>query len=139
MLFVSTFTSDRSLDPELWAVIWQARPPSTLALHAAYNLGDNRRIFVWEGSTPADLQFMDLFNEIGVLQTSPAFDRTTGWQFAFAGDIDGFRASLEGRGMRGSRLEAMIDLRSRGVRARTTAAARRAAREWVTEQEAVGG
>jgi hypothetical protein len=138
MLFVSILTSDRSLDPELWALIWHAKPPSTLTLHGAYNLGDNRRVFIWEGSTPADLQFMDLFNEIGVLETSPAFDRTTGWQFAFVGNLDGFRESLEARGVRGPRLEAMMDLRARGVNAKTTGAARRAAREWVAEQEAMG-
>jgi hypothetical protein len=134
MLFVSTLTSDRSLDPELWAVIWQAKAPPTLTLRGAYNLGDNRRIFIWEGESAADLQFMDLFNGIGVLETTPAFDRTSGWQFAFAGDIDGFRASLESRGARGRGLEAAIDLRTRGLNAKTTAAARRAAREWAAEQ-----
>jgi hypothetical protein len=77
---------------------------------------------------------MDLFNGIGVLETTPAFDRTSGWQFAFAGDIDGFRASLESRGARGRGLEAAIDLRTRGLNAKTTAAARRAAREWAAEQ-----
>jgi hypothetical protein len=134
VLFISVLTSERSLDPELWAVVWQAKAPPTLKLLGAYNLSDNRRIFIWEGDTTADLQFMDVFNEIGVLQTTPAFDRTSGWQFAFAGDIAGFRAGLEARGTQGRRLEAAIDLRTRGLNARTTAAARKAAREWVGEQ-----
>jgi hypothetical protein len=139
MLFISTLTSERALDPELWAVVWQAKAPPTLKLLGAYNLSDNRRIFIWEGETAADLQFMDVFNEIGVLQTTPAFDRTKGWQFAFAGDIEGFRANLEARVGPGRRLEAAIDLRTRGLNARTTAAARKAAREWAREQGEVGG
>ena len=138
MLFVSTFTSDRSLDPELWAVIWQARAPKTLKLLGAYNLAGNKRIFIWKGESPADLQFMDLFNHVGVTETSPAFDRTAGWQFAFASDLEGFRDGLISRGARPERIEPAIDLRRRGMTAPTTEAARRAAREWVAEQEQAG-
>jgi hypothetical protein len=137
MLFVSTFVSDRERDPELWAVIWHGKAPPTLKLLGAYNLAGNRRLFIWEGETTADLQFMDLFNTIGVLETTPAFDRTAGWQLAFAGDIDGFRENLLARGGRGDRVEAAIDLRSRGLHAPTVEAARRAAREWVAERGAV--
>ena len=56
MLYVSIFTSDRERDPELWATIWQGTAPPTLKLLAAYNLGDDRRVFIWEGEGAADLQ-----------------------------------------------------------------------------------
>lgn len=91
MLFVSILTSEREKDPELWAVIWQGQAPPTLQLHHAYNLAGNKRVFVWEGESAADLQFMDRFNEIGVLETHPTFYRTLGWQQAFSGDLEGFR------------------------------------------------
>lgn len=78
MLYVSRFVSDRDRDPELWVTIWQAEAPPTLNLIGAYNLSGDERLFVWEGETTADLQFMDRFNQVGRLETSPAFDRTTG-------------------------------------------------------------
>jgi hypothetical protein len=90
MLYVSRFVSDRDRDPELWATIWQAKAPPTLNLIGAYNLGGDERVFIWEGDTVADLQFMDSFNDVGRLDTSPAFDRTVGWQNAFTGNIEAF-------------------------------------------------
>ena len=68
MLFVSIFTSDRTRDPELWATIWQGNPPPSINLIGAYNLGNNMRVFIWEGESVADTQYMDRFNEIGVLE-----------------------------------------------------------------------
>jgi len=139
MLYVSIFTSDRERDPELWAVIWNAKAPPTLTLRGAYNLGDNRRLFLWEGESAADLQYMDRFNQIGALVTTPAFDRTSGWQCAFNQDLDAFRAlgqSRQGAASRGQnqRGERAIDLRRRGVEAPSIEAAKRAARAWQDEQ-----
>ena len=140
MLYVSIFTSVRERDPELWAAIWNGKAPPTLTLHGAYNLGDNRRVFIWEGETVADLQYMDRFNHVGRLETTPAFDRTAGWRCAFAQDLDGFvslvarRAEAEGRG--GDQLgERAIELRRRGIEAPNIHAAKRAARAWQAEQE----
>ena len=139
MLYVSIFTSDRERDPELWAVIWNAKAPPTLKLLGAYNVADNRRVFIWEGETVADLRYMDRFNEIGRLETAPAFDRTAGWRCAFAQDLEGFRAlvtSPDGAAARGAnqRGERALELRRRGMQARTIEAAKRAARAWQAEQ-----
>jgi hypothetical protein len=139
MLFVSLFTSDRERDPELWAVIWNAKAPPTLKLLGAYNLSDDRRVFIWEGEGVADLAYMDRFNQVGRLETSPAFDRTAGWRCAFAQDLEGFRAlgaRGEGAASRGpnQRGERAIDLRRRGIEARSIDGAKRAAREWQAEQ-----
>ncbi len=54
MLFVSILTSDRSHDPELWATIWQGEPPPSLELISAYNLGNDKRVFIWNGESLAD-------------------------------------------------------------------------------------
>ena len=139
MLFVSLFTSDRERDPELWAVIWNAKAPPTLKLHGAYNLSDNRRVFIWEGEGAADLAYMDRFNQVGRLETSPAFDRTAGWRCAFAQDLDGFRAlgsRGEGAASRGphQRGEQAIELRRCGIEALSVEGAKRAARGWQAEQ-----
>ncbi len=134
MLYVSIFTSDRERDPELWAVIWNAKAPPTLTLHGAYNLADNRRVFIWEGETVADLQYMDRFNHIGRLETAPAFDRTGGWRCAFAQDLDSFGTNLAGRGASPAAVERALDLRRRGVQARGIEAAKRTARDWQAEQ-----
>jgi len=139
MLYVSIFTSDRERDPELWAVVWNAQAPPTLTLHGAYNLSDNRRVFIWVGESAADLRYMDRFNHVGRLETTPAFDRTDGWRCAFAQDLEAFRAlvtSAQGAGSRppNQRSEQSIDLRRRGIEARTVEAAKRAAREWQQEQ-----
>ena len=139
MLFISHFTSDRERDPELWAVIWNANAPPTLTLHAAYNLGDDRRLFIWEGESAADFTYMDRFNQVGRLETSPAFDRTAGWRAAFAQDLDAFRAEVSGGPGSASRppnqrTERGIELRRRGMEARTIEAAKRAARQWQAEQ-----
>ena len=139
MLYVSILTSDRAKDPELWATIWQGSPPPSINLIGAYNLGNDKRVYIWEGNTLADIQFMDRFNEVGVLETYPAFDRTEGWRAAFAKDIDGFRARLEGASaMASASVESAIDLRSRGMNAPNRNAARAAARQWVAEQESRG-
>ena len=139
MLYVSILTSDRAKDPELWATIWQGSPPPSINLIGAYNLGNDKRVYIWEGNTLADIQFMDRFNEVGVLETYPAFDRTEGWRAAFAKDIDGFRARLEGASTTASAsVESAIDLRSRGMNAPNRNAARAAARQWVVEQESRG-
>ena len=136
MLFVSILTSDRTRDPELWATIWQGDPPPSINLIGAYNLGNDKRVFIWEGETVAGAQFMDRFNEVGVLETSPAFDRTFGWRAAFAKDLDGFRQNLlAGRPSAGHTVDSTIDLRSRGMNAPNRHAARRAARQWTAEQE----
>ena len=135
MLFVSILASDRARDPELWATIWQGDPPPSINLIGAYNLGNDKRVFIWEGETVADTQFMDRFNEVGVLETSPAFDRTEGWRAAFAKDIDGFGERLR-RGA--STAAAGVDLRTRGMNAPNRHAARAAARQWTAEQEAAG-
>ena len=134
MLFVSIFTSERERDPELWAVIWNAKAPPTLTLHGAYNLADNRRVFVWEGETVADLQYMDRFNTIGRLETAPAFDRTAGWRCAFAQDLDAFGDNLTQRGQSPAAVERAVELRRRGVQAGNVEAAKRAARAWQEEQ-----
>ncbi len=136
MLYVSIFTSDRERDPELWATIWQGTAPPTLTLHAAYNLGDDRRVFIWEGEGAADLQFMDRFNQVGVLETSASFDRTEGWQAAFAGDLDRFAAM--GNRMETAQGRAAVDLRRRGLEAPNPYVARRRAIEWMMEQEEEG-
>ncbi|MDP6455642.1 MAG: hypothetical protein QF898_20360 [SAR202 cluster bacterium] len=133
MLYVSILTSDRSQDPELWATIWQGNPPPSINLIGAYNLGNDKRVFIWEGEELADIQFMDRFNEVGVLETSPAFDRSAGWRCAFAKDIDTFREGLRRAGR--EQQEAAVDLRTRGMNAPNRHAARAAARAWTEEQE----
>ena len=139
MLFVSILTSDRTRDPELWATIWQGSSPPSINLIGAYNLGNDKRVYIWEGESVRDAQFMDRFNEIGVLETFPAFDRTAGWRAAFAKDIDGFRARLESApSTAAASVESAIDLRTRGMNAPNRIAARAAAREWVAEHESVG-
>ena len=132
MLFVSIFTSDRARDPELWATIWQGDPPPSINLVGGYNLGNDKRVYIWEGETTADLQFMDRFNEVGVLETSPAFDRTNGWRMAFAKDIEGFQDFYE-RSNRPN-MERALDLRRRGLNAPTREAARAEALRWQEEQ-----
>jgi hypothetical protein len=138
MLFVSIFTSDRARDPELWAVVWQGTAPPTLKIHGAYNLAGNKRVFVWEGESAADLQYMDRLNYVGLLETQPAFDRTEGWRQAFAGDVEAFRQDLERRGARAAVIEAAIDLRRRGHEAPNLEAARRIGRDWQAAQAARG-
>lgn len=134
MLFVTILHSDRARDPELWATIWQGKAPPTLKLHAVYNLLTDTRIFIWEGETPADARFIDRLNHVGQTTTSIALDQTTGWQHAFAGNVDAMRAWFEQRGMRPEQIDAAIDLRRRGHEAPNLEAARRAARDWQEEQ-----
>lgn len=138
MLFVSILASDRARDPELWATIWQGDPPPSINLIGAYNLGNDKRVFIWEGETVADTQFMDRFNEVGVLETSPAFDRTEGWRAAFAKDIDGFGERLRRGASTAAGVESAVDLRTRGMNAPNRHAARAAARQWTAEREAAG-
>ena len=134
MLYVSILTSERARDPELWATIWQGESPPSIKIIGAYNLADNRRVFIWEGESIADLQFMDRFNEVGVLETHPAFDRTYGWQMAFAKDLDNFQQAQVRRGRSLAEIESAIDLRSRGMNAPNRYAARAEARRWQEEQ-----
>ena len=135
MLFVSILTSDRSRDPELWATIWHGQPPPSLELIGAYNLGNDKRVFIWNGESIDDIQFMDRFNEVGVLETSPAFDRTTGWIAAFAKDIEGWRSENRRAGRTDQEIDINVDLRHRGMTAPNRHAARAAAREWTHERE----
>ena len=82
---------------------------------------------------------MDRFNEIGVLETFPAFDRTEGWRAAFAKDIDGFRERLERSSSTAARsVDSAIELRELGMKAGSRHEARLRARLWVTNQEGHG-
>lgn len=117
--------------------MWQGKAPATLKILAAYNLASNKRLFIWEGEGRADVQYIDRLNEVGVLETFAAFDQTGGWQCAFAGDLDGMRQWFLDRGRTPAQIEAAMDLRSRGHYAASTIAARKAARDWVAEQEAL--
>ena len=134
MLYVTILRSDRERDPELWAIMWQGKAPPTLKLHAVYNLLTDARVFVWEGETIADARYMDRLNLVGETTTSIALDQTTGWQHAFAGDVEAMRAWFEARGMRPAQIEAAIDLRRRGHAAPNLEAARRAAQDWQDAQ-----
>lgn len=145
MLYVSILISDRSRDPELWATIWNGQAPPSITLHGAYNLGNDRRIFIWEGESTADIQFMDRFNEIGLLETFPAFDRTAGWRTAFSKDINAFRDNrirnstnlnlLTEPGKYQDELDSSVDLRTRGMNAPNRHSARAEARKWISERE----
>ena len=140
MLFVSILTSDRSRDPELWATIWQGESPPNVKIIGAYNLANNKRVFIWEGESAADLQFMDRFNHIGLLETYPAFDRTAGWQLAFAKDLDTFEQQLlERAGRYREQVERGIELRRRGMNAPNRYAACAEARRWQEEQATASG
>jgi len=78
---------------------------------------------------------MDKLNQVGVLETCPAFDQTVGWQLAFAKELDSFAEwLLERRGRPREQVERMIDLRRRGMNAPNTYAARTEARRWQEEQ-----
>ncbi|MDA0771167.1 MAG: hypothetical protein O2821_13255 [Chloroflexi bacterium] len=81
---------------------------------------------------------MDRFNEVGVIDTSPAFDRTAGWQMAFAKDIEGFRQLVEGNRPYFPQIERAIDLRTRGMNAANREAARAEAIRWQEEQAQTG-
>ena len=143
MLYVSILTSDRNLDPELWAVIWQANMPDDLTLHNAYNMAGNKRLFIWETDSVNGLQFMDNFNHIGELVTYPVFDRSDGWKAAFAGDIETFRdvqhKNMSKRNILPDRAEqhinSAIELRKGALESPTREAARRHAREWIAARE----
>ena len=138
MLYVSILTSDRSRDPELWATIWQGGSPPSIKVIGAYNLANDKRVFIWEGESVADLQFMDRFNYVGVLETYPAFDRTEGWQQCFAKDLDTFAARmLERAGRNREWAEHAVDLRRRARNAPNMEAARATARQWQEEQAQV--
>ena len=136
MHYVSILTSDRNLDPELWAVIWNAKAPDDLHLLCAYNLAGNKRVFIWEADSVSALQFIDNFNHIGTLETYPAFDRSDGWRAAFAGDLEAFEKHLyETAANRGisaeqaeQRITESVTLRRGGLEAPTRGAARRFAR-----------
>ncbi len=138
MLYVTILTSDRARDPELWATVWQGKAPATLKILHVYNLLTDKRVFVWEGESVADARYMDRLNEIGETQTFTALDQTTGWQHAFAGDVEAMRGWFAERHLPEAAIETAIDLRRRGHEAPNTLAARRAARQWVAEQEARG-
>ena len=140
MLFVSILTSDRSRDPELWCTIWQGESPPGIKVIGAYNLANNKRVFIWEGESSADLQFMDRFDHIGVLKTYPAFDRTVGWQLAFAKDLDTFeKRLLERAGRYREQVERAVELRRRGMNAPNIYAACAEARHWQEEQAQAAG
>lgn len=79
-------------------------------------------MFIWEGETTEELQFTDCLNDVGVMDTSPAFDSTIGWQKAFAKIIEGFRNSAHRRNR--PRLEQAIDLCRRGMSTLTREAVR---------------
>lgn len=136
MLFVSILNSDRARDPELWATIWQGDPPPSINLIGAYNLANNKRVFVWEGESTGDVQFMDRFNEVGVLETHPAFDRTRGWRAAFAKDLEGF--ARIGRETGRAEIESAVELRRRGMEAPNREAARSEALAWQRERAGEG-
>jgi hypothetical protein len=146
MIYVSILTSDRNLDAELWAIVWNRRLPADLQLLHAYNLAGNKRLFVWETDSVAGLQFMDAFNYVGELVTYPAFDRTSGWMAAFASDIEAFRQanrdSMRRSGVPEAEIEGRmapnVELRGGAMAAANMFEARRFAREWQARQAGEG-
>jgi len=135
MLFVSILTSDRSRDVEFFAAIWFGLARPSIKIIGAYNLANNKRIMIWEGESAADLQYMDKFNQIGVLETYPAFDRTEGYRQAFAKDIDSFAKPRLARGGPGVKaVERGIELRRRAMEAPDLYTALSMARKMQAEQ-----
>lgn len=136
MLYVSILRSDRARDPELWATLWQGQAPPGLTFLAVYNLENDTRVFVIDADPAGAIGWLDRLNAVGQLTTTPAFDRTAGWQQALARDIDAFTKSMVERF--GAEGEKQAQLRQRAVAAPNVFAARRLAREWVAEREAEG-
>lgn len=130
MLFVSILTSDRARDPELWATLWQGKPAPSITIKGAYNLTNNKRVIVWEAESPADIQYIDRLNEVGLLETYPAIDRTEAFQATFSKNLDGFREALEGRGISEKQIESAFKLRKQSHEAPNRHQAREQAKEW---------
>ena len=80
MLYVSILQSDRERDPELWATLWQGEAPKGLEFIAVYNLQNDTRVFVTKADPPQLIGWLDRFNAVENIITTPAFDRTDGWQ-----------------------------------------------------------
>ena len=133
MMYVSILTSDRERDPELWATLWQGEAPKGLEFVAVYNLQNDTRVFVIEADPPQLIGWMDRFNAVGNIVSTPAVDRTEGWRDGLAGNIDAFTKRLVER--YGPEGEKQAELRRRTMEASNPFAARRVALEWTSERE----
>ena len=111
MLFVSILTSRPDARPGTMGDHMAGQSTSEHRTDRRVQSGQRQAcLHPGRGESVADTQFMDRFNDVGVLETSPAFDRTAGWRAAFAKDIDTFRNNLmAGRPSAGHSVESTVD------------------------------
>lgn len=131
MLFVGTFTNDRSKDDEFWAVLWQGPPPpSDFRLVAAYNMLTDERLIVFEATTTATIRWLDRLNLVGRFESRPVLDQTQGYESLFARDFEAFRTFLGARGQSDGAIDRAVAFRRAMHEAASVPSAIEAARAW---------
>jgi hypothetical protein len=136
VLCVSRFQPDPGRGPEFLACLWQGDVPSDLRLHRwLYIEGDRREmLLLWEGDDAAKAYVERAFGGFGVLRTETVTDATPGLRACFERDLDAFRRWLSERGTAADQIATQLEVRRRGLEARSQEEAVVAARAWAAAQ-----
>jgi hypothetical protein len=136
MLHLYRFRPDPGRTAEFLASLWEGPIPSDLRLHRwLYVDGDPREmVLVWEGDEPARQWVDRAFGSFGSLSGETVTDATPGLAACLDRDLDTFGEWLRARGSDDEEVAPQLDVRRRGLQARSHDEAVRAGRAWAEEQ-----
>jgi hypothetical protein len=136
VLYVSTITINEDTKGEYTAAIWQGPVPEDLKLHHWLNTGSDtpQMLLIWEAGEQAAAWVEEIFTTFGTISTTPAQDATPGLMTCWHRDLDGFAGFFRSLGVPEASIEAEMDVRRRGMAARTRAEAVEAGRAWSRQQ-----
>jgi hypothetical protein len=132
VLALSRLQPDPTRLGEFLACLWQGPVPDSFTMHKWLYLGDEARsmLLLWEGDEAARSYVDQVFGSYGVLSTEAVTDATPGLRACLSRDLDGFGAWLASRGTPPAEVDRQLDVRRRGLHARTPAEAAAAGRAW---------
>lgn len=140
MLYLYRFRPDPSRTAEFLASLWQGPVPADFRLHRwLYVEGEPREmVLIWEGEDPGRQWVEQCFGSFGELTAEPVTDSTPGLAACLDRDLDAFGQWLRQRGSGEEEVARQLDVRRRGLQARSHEEAVQAGRRWAGEQAGGG-
>jgi hypothetical protein len=136
MMRLCRFRPDPAVTPEFLAGLWHGDVPPDLILHEwlYVDIEPREMVLLWEGGEEAERWVDRSFAEFGTLTCEPVTNSTPGLAACLDRNLEQFGTWMRSRGSSESEIISQLDLRRRGLEARSREEAISAGRSWAKER-----